>query len=230
MNVQRCLEILREVKDVAFATVDEKGLPQIRIIDVMLVENEKLYFCTAGGKDFYSQIIKNSQVAITGMNQNFQMIRLDGKAEKLEEHRKWIDRIFEENPSMNTVYPNESRYVLEAFCIENGSVEFFELGKEPIVRESFMLGSAKTKENGFLITDACIQCGKCGDICPQKCITEYKINQKHCLHCGLCAEECPVGAVKKGFLFESIMGAFRNFSGCYCDSCFIRWHSRNPDR
>ena len=60
---------------------------------------------------------------------------------------------------MNTVYPNESRYVLEAFCIENGSVEFFELGKEPIVRESFMLGSAKTKENGFLITDACIQCG-----------------------------------------------------------------------
>ena len=25
MNVQRCLEILREVKDVAFATVDEKG-------------------------------------------------------------------------------------------------------------------------------------------------------------------------------------------------------------
>ena len=58
MNVQRCLEILREVKDVAFATVDEKGLPQIRIIDVMLVENEKLYFCTARGKDFYSQIIK----------------------------------------------------------------------------------------------------------------------------------------------------------------------------
>ena len=52
MNVQRCLEILREVKDVAFATVDEKGLPQIRIIDVMLVENEKLYFCTARGKDF----------------------------------------------------------------------------------------------------------------------------------------------------------------------------------
>ena len=154
MNVQRCLEILREVKDVAFATVDEKGLPQIRIIDVMLVENEKLYFCTARGKDFYSQIIKNSQVAITGMNQNFQMIRLDGKAEKLEEHRKWIDRIFEENPSMNTVYPNESRYVLEAFCIENGSVEFFDLGKEPIVREGFMLGSAKTKKKkktGFLL-------------------------------------------------------------------------------
>ena len=102
---------------------------------------------------------------------------------------------------MNTVYPNESRYVLEAFCIENGSVEFFDLGKKPIVRESFMLGSAKIEESGFLITDACIQCGKCEHICPQKCITEYKINQKHCLHCGLCAEECPVGAVKKRLSF-----------------------------
>lgn len=56
MDAQRCLEILREVKDVAFATVDEKGLPQVRMIDVMIVENEKMYFCTARGKDFYCQI------------------------------------------------------------------------------------------------------------------------------------------------------------------------------
>ena len=46
MDAQRCLEILREVKDVAFATVDEKGLPQVRMIDVMIVENEKMYFFT----------------------------------------------------------------------------------------------------------------------------------------------------------------------------------------
>lgn len=134
MNVQRCLDILREIKDVAFATVDENGFPQIRIIDVMIVENEKLYFCTARGKDFYHQIITNGQVAITGMNKEFQMVRLNGKAEKLEENKKWMDRIFEENPSMNAVYPDESRYVLEAFCIEKGDVEFFDLGKEPIVR------------------------------------------------------------------------------------------------
>ena len=55
------------------------------------------------------------------------------------------------------------------------------------------------KEAGFLITDSCIHCGKCERICPQKCIIDCKINQKHCLHCGLCAEECPVNAIiKKG--------------------------------
>ena len=38
MNVSTCLNILREIKDVAFATVDENNQPQVRIIDVMLVE------------------------------------------------------------------------------------------------------------------------------------------------------------------------------------------------
>ena len=53
MNAEKCLRILREIKDVAFATVDECGKPQIRIIDIMLVDSEKLYFCTARGKNFY---------------------------------------------------------------------------------------------------------------------------------------------------------------------------------
>lgn len=53
MNIKECLNILREIKDISFATVDENNHPQVRIIDVMLVENEKLYFCTARGKDFY---------------------------------------------------------------------------------------------------------------------------------------------------------------------------------
>lgn len=52
MNAQKCLEILRKIKDVSFATVDEKWLPQVRIIDVMIVEDEKLYFVLPEGKIF----------------------------------------------------------------------------------------------------------------------------------------------------------------------------------
>lgn len=197
MNAEKCLKILREIKDVAFATVDEKGLPQIRIIDIMIAEGEKIYFCTARGKGFYHQLMGNGQVAVTGMNREYQMIRLSGTARRLEEQKEWLDRIFKENPSMNDVYPGESRYVLEAFCIDNGEVEFFDLGQTPIVRESFKLGDSALEEKGFEISDACIRCGKCESICPQKCIGNYVINQTHCLHCGLCEEECPVGAVRK---------------------------------
>lgn len=197
MNAADCLRILREIKDVAFATVDANGDPQIRIIDVMLVEDDKLYFCTARGKAFYEQILRHDQVAVAGMNSAYQMVRLSGRAHRLSERKQWIDRIFEENPSMNAVYPGESRYVLEAFCISEGEVEFFDLGKEPVWREKFTLGHTKQKEEGFEITEQCIQCGLCESVCPQKCIQEYRIVQEHCLHCGLCYEKCPVQAIAK---------------------------------
>lgn len=198
MNAQDCLKILRNVKDVAFATVDAKGLPQIRIIDIMLTENEKIYFCTARGKDFYAQLMRDNHIAVTAVNKDFQMVRLSGTAEKLTEQKYWIDRIFKENPSMNSVYPNESRYILEPFCIANATMELFDLGKEPIHRENFTIGNHQAQKKGFEITTSCIECGKCRNICPQQCIRSgkpFEIHQNHCLHCGLCFENCPVKAI-----------------------------------
>ena len=124
MNAQDCLQILRDVKDAAFATVDEKGVPQVRIIDVMLAEDEKIYFCTARGKDFYAQLMQDNHIAVTAVNRDFQMVRLTGTAEKLKDQKDWIDRIFQKNPSMNSVYPKESRYILEPFCIADANIEF----------------------------------------------------------------------------------------------------------
>lgn len=208
MNAQECLQILRDVKDVAFATVDDKGCPKVRIIDVMLVERGKLYFCTARGKDFYRQLMENGRVAITGLNTRFQMVRLEGRAVRLSEQKMWIDQIFKENPSMNDVYPGESRYILESFCVDNGQLEFFDLGKSPIERSGFALADETVPEKGFQITDGCIGCGLCHQNCPQQCIypgeeladglqTPYVIRQENCLHCGLCAENCPVLAIER---------------------------------
>ena len=84
MNAQKCLDILRGIKDVAFATVNDEGKPEVRIIDVMIVEKEKLYFCTGRGKDFYRQLLEHPDIAVTGLNKEFQMVRLSGKAEKLD--------------------------------------------------------------------------------------------------------------------------------------------------
>lgn len=183
MTAEACIKLLREIKDVAFATVDEEGHPQVRIIDVMIAEGEKLYFCTERGKDFYRQLMSNEYTAIT-----------------ISDQKMWIDRIFEENPMMNDVYPGESRYISEAFCIEDGLLEFFDLGNIPIYRERFTIGKIKKEEKGFWITEACIGCGTCRDVCPQKCISEgkpYKIQREHCLHCGLCEEQCPAGAIQR---------------------------------
>ena len=185
MEHQECLELLRGIRDCAFATIDRNGLPAVRIIDVMLVEEGRLFFCTARGKEFYAELLANPAVAVTGLNDKWQTVRLMGRAERLTEteQRAMIDRVFEENPSMNEVYPGDTRYILEAFVIAEGSIEFFDLGQSPICRESLALGKAPVTEKGFFITEACIGCGTCASLCPQQCIedgTPYVIRRIVC--------------------------------------------------
>ena len=151
MDSQECLELLRGVRDCAFATIDREGLPAVRIIDVMVVEERRLYFCTARGKDFYEELMANPAVAVTGLNKEWQTVRLMGRAERIAdaEQHAMIDRIFDENPAMNDVYPGEARYILEAFVIAAGRIEFFDLGKTPISRASLSLGGHCAKKRAF---------------------------------------------------------------------------------
>lgn len=197
MNKEQILQELRKIKDVAFATVDSEGRPQVRIIDVMLADEETIYFCTARGKAFYHQLCEGGYVAVSGLNKQFQMFRISGKAQKLGDQRRWIDEIFARNPSMNDVYPRDSRYILEPFFIRIEQMEWFDLGVSPICRGEISLST----EKGFVIGPNCIGCGKCMRSCPQQCIcagSPYQIAQEHCLHCGLCAETCPVHAILPG--------------------------------
>lgn len=194
------LQILREIRDTSMATIGEDGMPRIRIIDTMLVESDeegdRLYFLTARGKDFYRELMKNRYVAITGLNDKWETVRVRGKAVNVGQDL--LDRIFEENPSMNHVYPGETRDILEVFCLSEGEGEYFCLAQEPVERKSFSFGSGNVTETGFLITDDCIGCGTCSEGCPQKAIDEgrpYSIRQNNCLHCGRCYENCPVKAI-----------------------------------
>lgn len=53
----------------------------------MLFEGVKVYFCTARDKDFYAQLMRDGNVAVTGMNREYQMIRLSGKAHRLDDQK-----------------------------------------------------------------------------------------------------------------------------------------------
>lgn len=201
-NTRKCLEILKQIKDVAVATIDEMGKPQVRIIDIMLLKDEKIYFCTARGKEFYKELKANQNIAITAMNANYQAIRLNGVCKKVQDQSLYLKEIFKENPSMNEIYPGNSRQILEVFCVHKGSVEIFDLSKVPLFRKTFSFGEYEMKQKGFFINELCIECGVCKDDCPQDCIKEgepYEIVQENCLHCGICYEICPAEAIKNTY-------------------------------
>lgn len=49
------------------------------------------------------------------------------------------------------------------------------------------------------ITDQCVSCGACAQICPVSCISEgdgqYVIDEDQCIDCGACEAQCPAEAI-----------------------------------
>lgn len=186
----------------AFATVDREGAPQIRNISAIHYEKDALYFFTARGKNFCQELLEDGRVQILCYTKYKEMIRLSGRAYAIsdDEQIKWRDKIFEEQPYLANVYPDETRDIGIIFCIDQAEIEYFNLGVHPIFRETYLLGNGKITEKGYVITDTCIGCGTCQSVCPQRCIdagTPFVIRQNNCLHCGGCYEHCPVNAIER---------------------------------
>ena len=205
MNISDYLNyIVKEIHTTVVATVDDEGLPVTTAIDMMDSDGNSLYFLTAKGKGFYDRLTKRGFIAMTAVKGQDTMssvaVSVRGKVRELGFNK--IPELFLKNPYMREIYPTEeSMQALTVFQIYEGIGEWFDLSKKPIERASFTFGGSETKENGYFITDACVGCGSCAEVCPQNCInTEnvpFIIEQEHCLHCGNCFEACPTGAVEK---------------------------------
>ena len=60
MDVKTVFKFLKEdIHTAVFSTLDENGLPESRVIDVMLYDGGGIYFITAKGKRFYDSLVKN---------------------------------------------------------------------------------------------------------------------------------------------------------------------------
>ena len=202
MDALTCLKKLGYVGVLDFATVDEDGTPQVRNISAIHFEGTDIYFLTARGKYFASQLKRDGRVQILGYTKYKETIRLSGKAIEMpeDEQKKWRDVLYQEQPYLENVYPGETKEIDTMFVIRDYTIEYFCLSTRPITREYFAVGNAQIKHKGYVITDACIGCGTCQGVCPQNVITEgspFVIDAHHCLQCGNCAENCPVQAIER---------------------------------
>ena len=195
-----CLRFLRAIRDLSFATVDEEGLPSVRIIDVMAVTDDRLYFLTPRGKAFHADVMRERYVAVVGQTPDYRPCRLRGAGVRppAGEQHALVDALFELNPGMEIIYPGDKRYICDVFYIADGEGEYFDLGQRPIFRRSFSIGKGGSKPKAYVVSDHCIECGSCKRVCPEECISEgspYLIDREHCIRCGLCVEVCPADAI-----------------------------------
>lgn len=202
MNAETCLEKLSYVGVLSFATVGEQGEPEIRCISAIHYEPNAIYFYTARGKDFCKELEQDGRVQVLGYTKYKEMIRLSGTAKAVpeEEQAHWKDVIFDEQPYLANVYPGDTRSIGIIFAIREMSIEYFNLGVNPIFREVYSVNGGRATPKGYVISDQCVGCGTCQRVCPQRAIDEgtpYHIRPENCLHCGNCFQHCPIQAVQR---------------------------------
>lgn len=205
MTALEILTILqRDIHSTVFATVDDSGLPQTCVIDLMLADENGLYFLTARGKSFYDRLTKRPFAALSGMKggDTLSTVAISVRGAVRSIGRERLPEIFEKNPYMAKIYPTEkSRDALEVFQLYKGEGEYFDLSQLPPCRQSFSFGGAAVRETGYRVNaERCIGCQGCRSVCPANCISSAiprEIDAAHCLHCGNCFRICPVRAVEK---------------------------------
>ena len=202
MDAKTCMEKFQKIGVLNFATIGLDGSPQVRCISAIHYSENEMYFFTAPGKAFYDELIADNRVQILGYTKFKEMIRMSATAILVDEteRKKFIDIIFSEQPYLSNLYSGEKRYIGVIFVIKDAEIEYFNLGVNPIFRKSYTIGNGKINFRGFEISENCISCGQCINVCPQSAITEgkpFNIDQTHCLHCGACRKVCPVSAILK---------------------------------
>ena len=95
MDAQTCLQKLKLVGTLAFATADAQGNPQIRNVSALHYEPETMYFLTSRGKPFAHELQRDGRVQVLALTRLCEMIRVSGIAESVGEDRQkhWRDII-----------------------------------------------------------------------------------------------------------------------------------------
>jgi uncharacterized pyridoxamine 5'-phosphate oxidase family protein/NAD-dependent dihydropyrimidine dehydrogenase PreA subunit len=191
--------LVEDIHSTTVATIAADGHPQTRVIDMMLWDDQGVYFLTAKGKAFYTQLMEQQYIALSA-TKNKISISLRGKIKNIGSEK--LDEIFEKNVYMQSIYPGDTRSALEVFCLYEAQGEYFDISDPAhITRDGITIGMDAQPAAGYYVGDGCIGCKLCYSVCPQKSIditqTPVVIDQHRCLHCGRCVEVCPQQAIEK---------------------------------
>ncbi|OON92858.1 MAG: hypothetical protein ATN32_00240 [Candidatus Epulonipiscium fishelsonii] len=216
MTIKEIYESFDKIGSCTFATINGT-YPETRIAHFLAYDEEGIYFSTMFTKPFYKQLIETKKVAVCGLcaetkvteideeNIYFEpgyFARINGDVKEVS-----IDELkAKDNPIFKYFIADKERYpAMVAFVLYRARGEIFDYDFEMENRENkvervrFSYGGFSVEPAGLSITDKCINCGQCFNICSFKAIykddTKYSINGTRCDECGDCYLKCPVKAI-----------------------------------
>jgi ferredoxin len=189
-------------------------------------DEDGIYFRTMYNKPFAKQLKKTGKVTVAGISSatisghdadgipsfppsySFRLI-----GEVREVSPETIIKKAETNSMLKTAVTDMGKYPAMKygnFVIYRAKIEVFDVDFEMLNRDHKLLrkrasfGGMKFNPAGVRITDKCIACGKCFEVCSFKAIipgNPYNVNPERCDDCGSCLLVCPVEAIKESLVF-----------------------------
>ena len=209
LSIKEVYERFEEIGCCSFATLDGSGGVDSRIAHFFAHDNNGLYLRTMTGKPFYRQLIEGGKLSVCGEHTaapcswdednmpHFQpgyMMRVSGDVRVVSDDE--VQALAKENPQFAVALYDKKKYpetvvlVLDRAAGELYDYDFNMVNRgHKILRERFCWGGAEVVEPGFQITDACIECGSCAEVCTHKAIvpgSPYSIRGAWCDECGNC--------------------------------------------
>lgn len=183
-------------------------------------DKDGIYFRTMANKPFGRQILATKKVTVCGCSDTRVLshddsgvpsfpvsytIRIIGEvrnvsAEEIIEKAKTNEGL---KTAANDIvqYPAmaEGNFIIHKAKGEIFDVDFGLVNRDyKVHRERFTFGGASVNPAGVRITDDCIACGACYDVCSFKAIIPgepYAVNSERCDDCGSCSLKCPADAI-----------------------------------
>ncbi len=218
LSIKEVYERFEEIGCCSFATLDGGGGVDSRIAHFFAYDENGLYMRTMTGKPFYRQLVEGGKLSVCGEHTaapcswdednmpHFQpgyMMRVSGDVCIVSDDE--VEALAKGNPQFAVALYDKKKYpetvvlVLHRATGELYDYDFNMVNRDhKILRERFCWGGAEVVEPGFQITDDCIGCGSCAEVCTHKAIvpgSPYSIRGAWCDECGNCHNACPVGAV-----------------------------------
>lgn len=220
MKIKEIYNYIDKIGCLSFSTI-ENGYVQSRIAHFFAFDDEGLYFRTMITKPFYHQLKENGNITVCGMYPSTQLLehkedgspnfpagytfRLTGDTKELTLEE--IQLKAKTNPDFKIATYDINKYpATRCFGISKAKGEIFDYDFElekrnhKLLRKRFSFGGMTHNNAGCIITDKCIGCGKCYEVCTFKAIekgSKYKIIGERCDECGSCYVACPVEAIEK---------------------------------